>query len=85
MATILPSHGGAGESIGVAAERRHARHWGWRCTVGFLLAMTLGFLGLCLWAFRPGSRTGHDEAANSIFRNDDRPADATPVQSRKEP
>ncbi len=51
----------------------------------FLLAMTLGFLGLCLWAFRPGSRTGQDEAANSIFRNDDRPADVPPVQSRKEP
>jgi cytochrome c oxidase cbb3-type subunit IV len=40
----------------------------------FLLAMTLGFLGLCLWAFRPGSRKKHDEAANSIFRNEDKPA-----------
>ncbi len=51
----------------------------------FLLAMTLGFLGLCLWAFRPGSRSRHDEAASSIFRNDDRPADAPAAQPRKEP
>jgi cytochrome c oxidase cbb3-type subunit 4 len=45
----------------------------------FLLAMTLGFLGLCLWAFRPGSRAGHDEAANSIFRNETHPAEANPA------
>jgi cytochrome c oxidase cbb3-type subunit 4 len=45
----------------------------------FLLAMTLGFIGLCVWAFRPGSRNKHEEAANSIFRNDDKPAaDQTP-------
>jgi cytochrome c oxidase cbb3-type subunit IV len=50
----------------------------------FLLAMTLGFLGLCLWAFRPGSRKTHDDVANSIFRNDDRPSDAPPAQTRKE-
>jgi cytochrome c oxidase cbb3-type subunit IV len=50
----------------------------------FLLAMTLGFLGLCLWAFRPGSRKSHDDAASSIFRNDDRPADTSPAQSRKD-
>jgi cytochrome c oxidase cbb3-type subunit IV len=46
----------------------------------FLLAMTLGFLGLCLWAFRPGSRKTHQDVANSIFRNDDRPADETPAK-----
>lgn len=46
----------------------------------FLLAMTLGFLGLCLWAFRPGSRKAHQEVATSIFRNDDRPADPTPAK-----
>ncbi len=45
----------------------------------FLLAMTLGFLGLCLWAFRPGSRALHQDVANSIFRNDDRPADTNPA------
>lgn len=43
----------------------------------FLLAMTLGFLALCVWAFRPGSRKMHQDVANSIFRNDDRPAEAT--------
>jgi cytochrome c oxidase cbb3-type subunit IV len=46
----------------------------------FLLAMTLGFLGLCVWAFRPGSRAQHQEVANSIFRNDDRPAETTPAK-----
>jgi cytochrome c oxidase cbb3-type subunit 4 len=41
-----------------------------------LVFMTLVFVGVCVWAFRPGSRRVHDEAANSIFRNDDRPASA---------
>ena len=50
----------------------------------FLLAMTLGFLGLCLWAFRPGSRKAHDDAAGSIFRHDERPADDTDPQPGKE-
>jgi cytochrome c oxidase cbb3-type subunit 4 len=49
----------------------------------FLLAMTLGFLALCVWAFRPGSRAMHQDVANSIFRNDDRPAD--PPSAQKEP
>lgn len=48
----------------------------------FLLAMTLGFLGLCVWAFRPGSRAAHRDVATSIFRNDYRPAD--PAPARKE-
>ncbi|OYX21452.1 MAG: hypothetical protein B7Z04_03085 [Rhodobacterales bacterium 32-66-9] len=46
----------------------------------FLLAMTLGFLGLCVWAFRPGSRAAHRDVATSIFRNDDRPADPAPAK-----
>lgn len=51
----------------------------------FLLAMTLGFLALCVWAFRPGSRSMHQEVANSIFRNDERPADpdAAPINPAK--
>jgi cytochrome c oxidase cbb3-type subunit IV len=51
----------------------------------FLLAMTLGFLALCVWAFRPGSRSMHQEVANSIFRNDDRPEapDAAPSNPAK--
>ncbi len=39
-----------------------------------LLFMTLFFLGVVFWAFRPGSRRVHDETASMIFRNDDRPA-----------
>lgn len=38
-----------------------------------LLFMALFFVGVIAWAFRPGSRGLHDAAANSIFRNDDRP------------
>ncbi|MFN3936594.1 MAG: cbb3-type cytochrome oxidase subunit 3 [Gemmobacter sp.] len=40
-----------------------------------LLFMTLFFIGVVIWAFRPGSRGTHDEIAQSIFRNDDRPGD----------
>ncbi len=39
-----------------------------------LLALTLVFIGVVIWAFRPGSRKAHDDAATSIFRNDARPA-----------
>ena len=49
--------------------RELADSWG-------LLAMTLIFLGICVWAFRPGSRRLHEDAANSIFRNETRPAEA---------
>lgn len=39
-----------------------------------LALMALFFLGTIIWAFRPGSRKVQDEVANSIFRNDTRPA-----------
>ncbi|MCB1396796.1 MAG: cbb3-type cytochrome c oxidase subunit 3 [Rhodobacter sp.] len=39
----------------------------------YLLFMTLFFVGIVVWAFRPGSRKLQDDAASSIFRNDDRP------------
>jgi cytochrome c oxidase cbb3-type subunit 4 len=39
-----------------------------------LLFLTLVFVGVVIWAFRPGSRPLHDDAAASIFRNDDKPA-----------
>lgn len=39
-----------------------------------LLVLTLVFVGVVLWAFRPGSRKTHDAVAASIFRNDVRPA-----------
>ena len=41
-----------------------------------LLALTLVFLGVILWAWRPGSSALHDDAAKSIFRNDTKPAAA---------
>jgi cytochrome c oxidase cbb3-type subunit 4 len=39
-----------------------------------LLALTLVFVGVVVWAWRPGSRRLQDEAATSIFRNDVKPA-----------
>ena len=40
-----------------------------------LLAMTLFFLGVILWAFRPGSRSTHRDAGEIPFRNDTITAD----------
>lgn len=49
-----------------------------------LLAMSAFFIGACLWAFRPGARAAHEEAAMAIFRDsptradgDDQPKDPT--------
>ena len=39
-----------------------------------LLAMFLFFLGIVVWAFRPGSNKTHEDVANIPFRHDDRPA-----------
>ncbi|PTX45457.1 cytochrome c oxidase cbb3-type subunit 4 [Gemmobacter caeni] len=39
-----------------------------------LLFMTLVFVGVVFYAFRPGSRKAQNEAAMSIFRNERRPA-----------
>lgn len=39
-----------------------------------LLALTLVFVGVVIWAWRPGSRPLHDDAANLPFRNEKRPA-----------
>lgn len=39
-----------------------------------LLVLFSIFIGVVFWAFRPGSRSVHDDAANSIFRNDKKPA-----------
>ncbi len=54
-----------------------------------LLGLTLFFIGVVFWAYRPGSRATHDAAAASIFRNDDRPGgpnttDRTGSLNRKE-
>ena len=39
-----------------------------------LVLLTAVFLGVIVWALRPGSRPLHDEAARSIFRDDTKPA-----------
>ncbi len=39
-----------------------------------LLALFVVFLGVVLWAYRPGSRAVHDDIAQSIFRHDLKPA-----------
>ncbi|MFN4156931.1 MAG: cbb3-type cytochrome c oxidase subunit 3 [Gemmobacter sp.] len=39
-----------------------------------LLLMTAMFVGIIIWAFRPGGRKVQHEAATAIFRNEDRPA-----------
>jgi cytochrome c oxidase cbb3-type subunit 4 len=41
-----------------------------------LLALFLVFLGVVLWAFRPGSRRVHNDIANIPFRHEDKPAPA---------
>jgi cytochrome c oxidase cbb3-type subunit IV len=40
-----------------------------------LLAMVVFFAGVVLWVFRPGARRKQDEAARSIFENEDKPKD----------
>ncbi len=42
--------------------RHLADSWG-------LLAMMLLWIGFALWAFRPGARAHHDDAANMIFED----------------
>ncbi|MCA0272020.1 MAG: cbb3-type cytochrome c oxidase subunit 3 [Proteobacteria bacterium] len=47
-----------------------------------LLALLLVFLGVVVWAFRPGSRQIHDDAASVPFRNEKRPASGSPRAER---
>jgi len=39
-----------------------------------LLAMFVFFLGVVVWAFRPGSNKIHKDTANIPFRHEDKPA-----------
>ncbi|MEM8789309.1 MAG: cbb3-type cytochrome c oxidase subunit 3 [Pseudomonadota bacterium] len=39
-----------------------------------LLAMTLFYIGVIVWAFRPGSRATHDHIAQIPLRDDPKPA-----------
>jgi cytochrome c oxidase cbb3-type subunit IV len=50
------------------ALRSFADSWG-------LLALFIAFIAVVIWVFRPGARKVHDEAANQIFRNEDKPKD----------
>jgi len=50
-----------------------------------LLALTLVFVGVVFWVFRPGSRVIHDDAADMIFRHEEQPIeDSSSVASPKE-
>lgn len=39
-----------------------------------LVALFAVFMGVILWALRPGSNKVHRDVANSIFRNEKKPA-----------
>lgn len=39
-----------------------------------LLFLTLFFVGVVVWVFRPGSTPEHRDSANIPFRHDDKPA-----------
>ncbi|MDO5643924.1 MAG: CcoQ/FixQ family Cbb3-type cytochrome c oxidase assembly chaperone [Paracoccus sp. (in: a-proteobacteria)] len=43
-----------------------------------LLALFLVFVGVVFWVFRPGARKQQQDAAESIFRNEKRPAPPLP-------
>jgi len=47
-----------------------------------LLALTAVFVFVIFWAWRPGSRAVHDDAADSIFRNDTKPLRDTQTAQR---
>ena len=40
-----------------------------------LLSLTVFFVAVVVWVFRPGAKAAHNEAASVIFRNDKKPGD----------
>ena len=48
--------------------RGFADSWG-------MLLMFAAFIAIVVWVFRPGSSKIHDDSANMIFRNEDKPKD----------
>lgn len=50
-----------------SAMREFADSWA-------LLALFSIFILVVIWAFRPGSRKVHEDIANTVFRNEDKPA-----------
>lgn len=65
---------GAGEVDRYSFLRQLADSW-------VLLALTLVFIGVVLFVFRPGSRRIQQDAAESIFRNEKKPAAAPTEQA----
>jgi cytochrome c oxidase cbb3-type subunit IV len=51
-----------------SALRQFADSWG-------LLLIVAAFVAMLVWVFRPGARKQQEDAANMIFRNEDRPKD----------
>ncbi len=47
-----------------------------------LLALFVFFIGVVLFVFRPGARRKHRDAAESIFRHEDRPEDPDDKEGR---
>jgi cytochrome c oxidase cbb3-type subunit 4 len=43
-----------------------------------LLCLTLFFLAVVVWVFRPGAKAVHQDAASVIFRNEKKPGDISP-------
>ncbi len=50
-----------------------------------LLLLFAVFIGVILWAWRPGSRALHRDAAHSIFRNDKKPAPEAVLRDPRNP
>ncbi|MGV8988071.1 MAG: cbb3-type cytochrome c oxidase subunit 3 [Cypionkella sp.] len=41
-----------------------------------VLALTLFFVGMVIWVFRPGAKKAQEDAANVIFRHEKKPGPA---------
>ena len=48
-----------------------------------LLALTLFFVAVLVWVFRPSAKTTYRDAADVVFRNDSKPGDDIPQPSHK--
>ncbi len=67
-ALFLTAANGTNEAVSTYQELRHfADSWG-------LLALTLFFIGVVIFVFRPGARKHHQDSADIPFRHEDRPA-----------
>lgn len=48
-----------------------------------LLSLTLIFLMIIAWAWRPGSRKAHNDSANIPFRHEDKPSPEAPSKEER--